>query len=100
MKMLYRKRLVRSVLSKIGDEETASAEPVSKGVTALNSINFVNLAVEDITPNYLEKRFVDAGIPLTRQHKEYEKDDVPLVELVEIMRAAQGMIHTKEPMTA
>jgi len=55
MKMLYRKRLVRPVLSKIGDEETASAEPVSKGVTALNSINLVNLAVEDITPNCVEK---------------------------------------------
>ena len=41
-----------------------------------------------------------ARIPLTGQHEEYEKDDVPLAELVEIMRAAQGMIHTKEPMTA
>ena len=55
MKVLYRKHLVRSVLSKIGDEETVSAESLSKGVTALNSINLVNLAVKDITPNCLEK---------------------------------------------
>ena len=41
-----------------------------------------------------------ARIPLTGQHEEYEKDDVPLAELVEIMRAAQVMINTKEPMTA
>ena len=48
---------------------------------------------------FREVCFVDAGIPLTRQHEEYENDDVPLVELVEIIRAAQGKIHTKEPMT-
>jgi len=37
--------------------------------------------------------FVDAGIPLTSQHEEYENG-----ELVEIIHAAQGKIHTKEPM--
>ena len=37
---------------------------------------------------------VDPGIPLTRQHEEYENG-----ELVEIMRAAQGKIHNKEPLT-
>ena len=92
MKMLYRKRLVRSVLSKIGDEETVSAEPVSKGVTALNSINLVSGGHN--TKLCREVCFVDAGIPLTRQHEEYENG-----ELVEIMGAAQGKIHNKEPLT-
>jgi len=98
MKVLYRKLLVRSVLSKIDDVVRVSAESVSKSVTVLNAINFVNLAGKDITPNCLEKCFVDAGIPLTSQHEEYENDDVPLVELVEIICAAQRKIHTKEPM--
>jgi len=100
MNVLFRKRLVRSVLSTIDDGETVSAESVSKSVTVLNAINFVNLAAKDITPNSVEKCFVKAGIPLTGQHEEYENDDVPLAELVEIMRAAQGMIHTEEPLTA
>ena len=100
MNVLFRKRLVRSVLSTIDDGETVSAESVSKSVTVLNAINFVNLAAKDITPNSVEKCFVKAGIPLTGQHEEYENDDVPLAELVEIMREAQGMIHTEEPLTA
>ena len=42
MNVLFRKRFVRSVLSTIDDGETVSAESVSKSVTVLNAIHFVN----------------------------------------------------------
>lgn len=102
MKVLYRKRLIRSVLSKIDDGDTVSAESVSRSVTVLDAIHFVNLAVKDIQPETVEKCFRKAGVLFTHDTAEetYEDDDVPLAELVEIMRAAQGKIQTKEAMTA
>ena len=54
------KRLLRLVLSSIDDVETVSAECVSKAVTVLDAVHFVNSAVKGITLMCVEKCFVKA----------------------------------------
>jgi len=70
MDLLYMKRLLRLVLSSIDDVETVSAECVSKAVTVLDAVHFVNSAVKGITLMCVEKCFVKAGIPITSAHGE------------------------------
>ena len=48
MKQLYRKKLIRSVLSKIGDGQNVRADALSKCVTVLDAVQWINSSINKI----------------------------------------------------
>lgn len=47
LKQLYRKQVLRSVIAKIDQGDTVSAETVSKSVTVLDVIKWISLSVKE-----------------------------------------------------
>ncbi|XP_045195023.2 tigger transposable element-derived protein 6-like [Mercenaria mercenaria] len=110
MKQFYRKRLLRSVLAKIDDESVVSAESVSKSLNVLDAVQWVNSSIKDVKADTVTKCFRKAGFKESLfasdsvvvdddDDDDDEDDNVPIQELVELMRVANKKISLGDTMT-
>ncbi|XP_052792208.1 tigger transposable element-derived protein 6-like [Mya arenaria] len=61
MNQFYKKKLLRSVVSKIGDD-TVNVNSVSKCITVLDAIQWVSTAVKEGKAETVNKCFLNAGV--------------------------------------
>lgn len=104
VKQVYRKRLIRSVLSKIKDDETVTSESLAKSVTVLDAtcIQWVSAAVKEVKSETVTKCFKKAGVVKTGQTSDSDNDDeenLPLNELRELVRATRNRLNIQDDMT-
>lgn len=94
VKQLYRKILVKSVVSNIYSEEAASVESIAKSVNNLEAVQWLASCVKEEKVVTLTRCFVKAGIVLPDTDSEDEDDDdkIHLAELVELTRAASDQL--------
>ena len=98
IKQLYRKKLLRSVISKIDDNEQSSASSLSKSVNVLDAILWVSSAMNEVSGQTVQKCFLRCGFAATPE-EESDDDDIPIAELVKLMKNAQKKITTCSEMT-
>ena len=90
IQQLYTKRIVRSVLSKIDKGASITAAALSKTVTVLNAIQWVSSAINEIKGEAVRKCFTRCGLGEHSHDTEFEDDNVPIAQLVELFRTAKG----------
>lgn len=107
LKQIYKKRLLRSVISKIDENESVSADTVCKSVTVLDTVNWISTSVKEIKPETVTKCFRKCGLfireggTVSECNDDDDNDDnIPILELVEMMRAAHGKISFKDKMSS
>ncbi|XP_052221853.1 tigger transposable element-derived protein 6-like [Dreissena polymorpha] len=102
MKQLYRKRLLRSVLSKI-NKESMSAVELSKCVSVLDAVQWVHSSVNEIKRETVSGCFKKSGVhfddsdnlPLSEL-----SDNMSLSELRDMLRTAQTDLKLENAMSA
>ncbi|XP_053388741.1 tigger transposable element-derived protein 6-like [Mercenaria mercenaria] len=108
MKQFYRKRLLRSVIAKIDNESVVSAESVSKSLNVMDAVQWVNSSIKDVKADTVTKCFRKAGfkeslfasdsVVVDDDDDDDEDDNVPIQELVELMRVANKKISLGDTM--
>ena len=97
IQQLYKKSIVLSVLSKIDKGASITAAALSKTVAVLNAIQWVSSVIKEIKGEPVRKCFTRCGLGEHSHDTEFEDDDVPIAQLVELFRTAQKKVIIDDP---
>jgi len=86
IKQLYRKKLLRSVISKI--DEQSSASSLSKSVNVLDAFLWVSFSMNEVKGQPVQKCFRRCGFAATPED-ECDDNEITIAELVTLMKNAQ-----------
>ena len=88
-----------SVLSKIDKGASITDAALSKTVAVLNAIQWVSSVIKEIKGETVRKCFTRCGLGEHSHDTEFEDDDVPIAQLVELFRTAQKKVIIESAMT-
>ena len=96
-KQLYKKKLLRRVISRIDSSSSTDIKEVQQQINVYNAIQWISEAVKEVKKETVTKCFVKAGYPLESSVAEdYDpEDDLPLSHLVTTLRK-----HLPEPISS
>ena len=86
---------MQPVLSKIDKDASVTAATLSKTMTVLNAIQWVSSAIKEIKGEPVRKCFAGCGLVEHSQDTEFEDDDVPIAQLVELFRTAHKRSYSR-----